>query len=54
MTQDELKRQSAEVAVAAVEDGMVVGLGTGSTAKIAVDLLGERVKAGLRMIGVPT
>jgi ribose 5-phosphate isomerase A len=33
---------------------MVVGLGTGSTAKIAVDLLGERVKAGLRMIGVPT
>lgn len=54
MNQDALKRQSAEVAVAAVEDGMVVGLGTGSTAKIAVDLLGERVAAGLRIIGVPT
>lgn len=54
MTQDELKRQSAEVAVAAVADGMVVGLGTGSTAKIAVDLLGERVAAGLRIVGVPT
>ena len=54
MTQGELKRQSAEIAVAAVEDGMVVGLGTGSTAKIAVDLLGERVAAGLRIVGVPT
>ena len=54
MTQDALKRQAAEVAVAAVEDGMVVGLGTGSTATIAVDLLGERVAAGLRMVGVPT
>lgn len=54
MTQDEMKRQSAEVAVAAVEDGMIVGLGTGSTAKIAVDLLGARVAAGLRIIGVPT
>lgn len=54
MTQDELKRQSAELAVAAVEDGMIVGLGTGSTAKIAVDLLGARVAAGLRIVGVPT
>lgn len=54
MTQDELKRQSAEIAVAAVEDGMIVGLGTGSTAKIAVDLLGARVAAGLRIVGVPT
>ncbi len=54
LTRDELKRQSAELAVAAVEDGMVVGLGTGSTAKIAVDLLGARVAAGLRIVGVPT
>ena len=54
MNQDALKRQSAEVAVAAVEDGMVVGLGTGSTAAIAVGLLGERVAAGLRIVGVPT
>ena len=54
MNQDALKRQSAEAAVAAVEDGMVVGLGTGSTATIAVALLGERVAAGLRIVGVPT
>ena len=52
--QDRLKRQAAEVAVAAVTDGMVLGLGTGSTAAIAVDLLGERVRQGLRVIGVPT
>ena len=54
MTQDDLKRQSAAAAVAEVEDGMVVGLGTGSTSKIAVDLLGARVREGLRIIGVPT
>ena len=54
MTQDELKRMSAAAAVGAVEDGMVLGLGTGSTAKIAVDLLGERVRDGLRIVGVPT
>ncbi len=54
MTQDELKRQSAAAAVADVEDGMVLGLGTGSTAAIAVELLGARVREGLRIIGVPT
>jgi ribose 5-phosphate isomerase A len=52
--QDALKRQSAEVAVAEVQDGMVLGLGSGSTAAIAVDLLGARVRDGLRIIGVPT
>ena len=52
--QDALKRQAAEVAVAEVSDGMVLGLGTGSTATIAVDLLGAMVKQGLRIIGVPT
>ena len=54
MSQDDLKRQSAKAAVAAVEDGMVLGLGSGSTAAIAVDLLGELVRAGLRIVGVPT
>ena len=52
--QDALKRQSAEVAVAEVQDGMVLGLGTGSTAAIVVELLGERVRQGLRIVGVPT
>ena len=52
--QDSLKRQSAEAAVAEVEDGMKLGLGTGSTASIVVALLGERVREGLRIVGVPT
>lgn len=51
---DALKRQAAEAAVAEVRDGMVLGLGTGSTAAIAVDLLGARVQGGLRVVGVPT
>ena len=37
-----------------VKDGMVVGLGTGSTAKHAVDAIGEMVKNGLQIQGVPT
>ena len=40
--------------MALVEDGMVLGLGTGSTATLAVDALGQRVKQGLRIVGVPT
>ncbi len=48
------KRAAAEAAVQLVQDGMVVGLGTGSTAEFAIRLLGERVKAGLSIVGVPT
>jgi ribose 5-phosphate isomerase A len=51
---DELKRQVAEASVADVEDGMVLGLGTGSTAALMVDALGRRVREGLRVVGIPT
>lgn len=54
MTMDELKRQAAAQALEHVREGMKLGLGTGSTAKHFVELLGERVKAGLKVIGVPT
>ncbi|HEY0912359.1 MAG TPA: ribose-5-phosphate isomerase RpiA [Bradyrhizobium sp.] len=54
MDMDDLKRQAAARALEAVRDGMKLGLGTGSTAKHFVDLLGERVRAGLEIIGVPT
>lgn len=54
MNIDGLKRQAAARALEHVRDGMKLGLGTGSTAKHFVELLGERVKAGLRVIGVPT
>src|SRR5258706_14217651 len=52
--QDHLKQISAESAASEVTDGMVVGLGTGSTAKLAVDALGIRVRKGLKIIGIPT
>lgn len=52
--QDQLKRQAALAAVEYVKDGMTVGLGTGSTAKHVVALLGKRVQAGLTIRGVPT
>lgn len=51
---DDLKRQAALHAADMVQPGMVVGLGTGSTAAHAVRRLGERVAAGLRIRGVPT
>jgi len=54
VTMDELKRQAAAGALEHVRDGMRLGLGTGSTAKHFVELLGERVRAGLDVIGVPT
>jgi len=49
-----LKRKAAERAVAAVEDRMVLGLGSGSTAAIMVELLAKRVADGLKVIGIPT
>jgi ribose 5-phosphate isomerase A len=49
-----LKRAAAEAAVELVEDGMVVGLGTGSTAAFAVEALAQRHRQGLRFLGIPT
>jgi ribose 5-phosphate isomerase A len=49
-----LKRQAAAKALEDVRDGMKIGLGTGSTARHFVDLLGERVRGGLKVVGVPT
>jgi ribose 5-phosphate isomerase A len=51
---DGLKRQAAARALAEVRDGMKLGLGTGSTAKHFVDLLGEKVRSGMKIVGVPT
>jgi len=54
VTMDDLKREAAARALTEVRDGMKLGLGTGSTAKHFVELLGERVRAGLKIVGVPT
>ncbi|MEQ9634574.1 MAG: ribose-5-phosphate isomerase RpiA [Devosia marina] len=49
-----LKREAAARAVAEITSGMKLGLGTGSTARHFVELLGERVAQGLDIVGVPT
>ena len=51
---DAFKRAAAKAAVELVQDGMVVGLGTGSTAAFAVEALARRHRQGLRFLGIPT
>ena len=51
---DSLKKVAALEAVRFVRDGMVVGLGTGSAAKHMVVALGQQVRAGMKLRGVPT
>ncbi len=51
---EDQKRIAALAAVDLVESGQLVGLGTGSTAEIAIDGLIERARAGLRIVCVPT
>lgn len=51
---DDAKRRAGEHAAGMVEDGTVVGLGTGSTTAYAIRALGRAVDAGLDVVGVPT
>lgn len=51
---DNLKREAGYYAAGMVEDGMVVGLGTGSTIAFAMERIAERIQEGLRIQGVPT
>jgi ribose 5-phosphate isomerase A len=54
MSPDQLKRAAAECAAQLVQNGMRLGLGTGSTAKHFVDVIGEKVAAGMQLVCVPT
>ncbi len=54
MLSDDPKWLAAKAAMAEVQDGMRLGLGTGSTAKHFVDLVGEAVAGGMKVICVPT
>jgi len=54
MANEQEKEAAGRAAAKLVRDGDIVGLGTGSTAYFAVVALGERVKAGLKIIGIPT
>ena len=53
-TSDLEKAAAARASLRFVHDGNIVGLGTGSTAAHAVRFLGERVRAGLKIRGIPT
>ncbi|KAG1668274.1 Ribose-5-phosphate isomerase A [Nymphon striatum] len=54
MSQQAMKIEAARAALGYVEDGMRLGIGTGSTAEEFVKLLAEKVADGLKIIGVPT
>jgi ribose 5-phosphate isomerase A len=54
MANDQEKEAAARASLRFVKDGQVVGLGTGSTAAHFIKLLGEQVKNGLRIRGIPT
>jgi len=51
---DTLKREAADAAAELVQDGMLVGIGTGSTAAFAIEALARRHRQGLRFVGIPT
>jgi ribose 5-phosphate isomerase A len=51
---DELKKQAALAALDEIHSGMVVGLGTGSTATHFIRGLGEKVRAGMKVVAIPT
>jgi ribose 5-phosphate isomerase A len=53
-TAEELKRKAAEAALAYVKPGMVLGLGTGSTARLFLEGVGRLVADGMDLRGVPT
>ncbi len=52
--QEELKRLAGEKAAEQIEDGMIVGLGTGSTVEYTLRKIGKMVKDGLKIQGIPT
>jgi ribose 5-phosphate isomerase A len=54
MGQDQEKQIAAEASLKYLRDGQVVGLGTGSTASLAIRALGEKVRSGLKIRGIPT
>jgi len=54
MANEQEKEAAARASLQFVKDGQVVGLGTGSTAAYFIKLLGEEVRKGLRIRGIPT
>ena len=52
--QDDWKRTAAQAAAGQLSNGMIIGLGSGTTAQFAVEAIGHRVQEGLRIVGVAT
>lgn len=53
-SRDAEKQAAARAAIQLVESGNIVGLGSGSTATFAIQFLAERVRSGLKIVGIPT
>src|SRR5690349_8065965 len=53
-SRDSEKQAAARAAVQLVESGNIVGLGSGSTATFAIQFLADRVRTGLKIVGIPT
>lgn len=54
MANDLEKQAAARASLEFIHDGQVLGLGTGSTAAFFIEFLGEKVKSGLKVRGIPT
>ena len=54
MANDSEKEQAARASLKYVRDGQIVGLGSGSTATLAIRFLGELVREGLNIRGIPS
>ncbi|MFB0560743.1 MAG: ribose-5-phosphate isomerase RpiA [Candidatus Lokiarchaeia archaeon] len=54
MANTKFKRQAALAALEHVKDNMIIGVGTGSTVSCFIEVLGERVREGLKVLAVPT
>jgi ribose 5-phosphate isomerase A len=54
MANEQEKQAAARASLRFIEDGQIVGMGSGSTATYFIRFLGDRVKAGLKIHGIPT
>jgi ribose 5-phosphate isomerase A len=54
MANDAEKQAAARASLQYVHDGQIVGLGSGSTATFAIRMLGERVREGMKIRGIPS
>jgi ribose 5-phosphate isomerase A len=52
--QDETKMAAAKRSMEFIENGMRLGIGTGTTVRYVIEMLGERVRQGLKVVGIPT